>query len=113
MLELLKDLPTLLREATNAERRLVLREFVTEVYGRGDEVIALRPTRLADGLFQAAAGRSEWLKMCGSGPGGRLTRATTRCLPSCFLGAWLRNAAAQWPAQRITGSSSPLLCRAS
>jgi len=64
LVPLLKDLPTLLMQATNAERRAVVRELVTHVYVQRSVVMALRPTKIAAALFEAAANdhRDEWLK---------------------------------------------------
>jgi hypothetical protein len=61
---LLRDLPTLLMAATNSERRAVVRELVTHVYVQRSVVMALRPTKIAAALFEAAAmdHRDEWLK---------------------------------------------------
>jgi hypothetical protein len=61
---LLRDLPTLLMAATHAERRAVVRELVTQVYVQRSVVMAIRPTKIAAALFEAAAmdHRDEWLK---------------------------------------------------
>jgi hypothetical protein len=64
LVPLLRDLPTLLLAATNAERRAVVRELVTQVYVQRSVVMALRPTKIAAALFEAAVSdhRDEWLK---------------------------------------------------
>lgn len=64
LMSLLKDLPTLLMAATNAERRAVVRELVTQVYVQRSVVMAIRPTKIAAALFETAASdhRDEWLK---------------------------------------------------
>jgi hypothetical protein len=64
ILPLLRDLPTLLMAATNSERRAVVRELVTQVYVQRNVVMAIRPTKIAAALFEAAATdhRDEWLK---------------------------------------------------
>jgi hypothetical protein len=66
LIPLLKDLPTLLMQATNAERRAVVRELVTHVYVQRSVVMAIRPTKIAAALFEAAAmnHRDDWLKFC-------------------------------------------------
>ena len=51
LVTLLRDLPVLLTHTTNAERRTVLQQLITEVYARQKAVIAFRPTRLAERLF--------------------------------------------------------------
>ncbi len=71
----LQSLPALLAAATPSERRAVLGQLVTGVYAHNKAVLALRPTRLAESLFHAAAETTDWrervLTMCGeSGPGG-------------------------------------------
>jgi hypothetical protein len=84
LLALIANLPTLLTETTNEHRQAILRELVTEVYGRKDALLALRPTRLAEALFQAAAERTDWqerakavLTDCtAGGPGGDRTHDT-------------------------------------
>src|SRR5262245_25178933 len=50
-----------LAEATHAERRAIVRELVTEVYLRRREVIAVRPTRLAERLVTSAVGCAAFL----------------------------------------------------
>ena len=72
-MSLLRDLPLLLTHTTNAERRTVLQQLITEVYTRQKAVIAFRPTRLAERLFQAAAETPAWrdvltLKSCRFAP---------------------------------------------
>ncbi len=64
LVPLLRDLPTLLMAATHAEQRAVVREFVTQVYVQRSVVMAIRPTKIAATLFEAAAmdHRDEWLK---------------------------------------------------
>jgi hypothetical protein len=73
--QVLRDLPAVLAEATQAERRAALRQLVTEIYAKRDRLLAFRPTWLAEGLLLAAAESEEWLrKVVESGPGGRLAR---------------------------------------
>jgi DNA invertase Pin-like site-specific DNA recombinase len=61
-IDLLNDLPALLRAAIPTEVRPVLREIITEVYARRQEVIGVRPTHIGAVLFDSADGRSEeWL----------------------------------------------------
>jgi site-specific DNA recombinase len=64
LVPLLKDLPTLLMQATNSERRAVVRELVTHVYVQRSVVMAIRPTKIAAVSNKAAAmdHRDEWLK---------------------------------------------------
>jgi hypothetical protein len=64
ILPLLRDLPALLIAATNSERRAVVRELVTQVYVQRSVVMAIRPTKIATALFEAAATdhQDEWLK---------------------------------------------------
>jgi hypothetical protein len=50
---LLNDLPELLKEATNEERRAVLVQLVDQVYLRHDAVLGIRPTLRAWPLMQA------------------------------------------------------------
>jgi hypothetical protein len=51
---LLQDLPTLLM-AAKSERRAIMSELVTQVYVKRNAVIAIRPTKIAAPLFEAAA----------------------------------------------------------
>lgn len=64
LVPLLNDLPALLMAATNSERRAVVRELITHVYVQRSVVMAIRPTKIAAALFEAAANdhRDEWLK---------------------------------------------------
>jgi hypothetical protein len=50
--------------ATNAERCAVILELVSQVYVQRSAVMAIRPTKIAAALFEAAAidHRGEWLK---------------------------------------------------
>ena len=71
----LQSLPTQLAAATPTEWRAVLSQLVTGIYAHGKAVLALRPTRLAESLFHAAAETTDWrervLTNCGDGvPGG-------------------------------------------
>jgi hypothetical protein len=74
----MSDLPLLLTHATNTERRTILQQLITEVYARQKAVIAFRPTRLAERLFQAAAETPAWSDVLTNsgdgGPGGHLAR---------------------------------------
>jgi hypothetical protein len=86
LVPVLRKLPVLLTHATNAERRTVLQQLITEVYVRQKAVIAFRPTRLAERLFQAAAETPAWrdvLPNSGDGGPGGHTRAK-RCAASLF-----------------------------
>lgn len=53
---LLADLPTLLEQAAPDERRLIVRELLSEVWIKRGVVVALRPTRAAEALAAAARG---------------------------------------------------------
>jgi hypothetical protein len=55
---LLRNLPILLMQAINRERRTVVRELVTQVYVQRSVVMAIRPTKIAAALFLAAATES-------------------------------------------------------
>jgi site-specific DNA recombinase len=78
ILELVRDLPALFRETSPEHRQAILRELVSEVYGRKDALLAIRPTRLAETLFRAADARSDWqeranavlMECTAGGPGG-------------------------------------------
>jgi DNA invertase Pin-like site-specific DNA recombinase len=80
LVSLLRDLPTLLTHTTNIERRSILQQLITEVYARQKAVIAFRPTRLAERLFQAAAETPAWSEVLTNsgdgGPGGLQTLST-------------------------------------
>lgn len=73
---LLNNVPVLLQYATNVQRRAILQQFITEVYVRQKAVLAFRPTRLAETLFQAAAETTAWREVLTNsgdgGPGGHL-----------------------------------------
>lgn len=51
---LLRDLPSLIDEATAAERRAIVGQLLTQVYAWRGDVLALRPTRAAEVFFQVA-----------------------------------------------------------
>jgi DNA invertase Pin-like site-specific DNA recombinase len=91
LVALLHDLPLLLSHTSNAERRTILQQLITEVYARQKAVIAFRPTRLAERLFQAAAETPAWhdvLTNSGDGgPGGHLAHVPTHRIPYCIHGA--------------------------
>lgn len=93
VLALLQSLPTLLAAATPAERRAVLAQLITGVYAHNKAVLALRPTRLAETLFHAAAETADWreraLTYCSDGgPGGHpLTFTTFRKNPAILVAA--------------------------
>lgn len=71
ILQLLENIPELLAEATNEERRPVVQQLVSEVYARRREVMAIRPTLQGEAFFRAAqAAGEEWLK-CMRGWAGR------------------------------------------
>ena len=80
LVSLLRDLPLLLTHTTSAERRTILQQLITEVYARQKAVVAFRPTRLAERLFQAAAETPAWRDVLTNsgdgGPGGHLCCAT-------------------------------------
>lgn len=58
VLSLVADLPTLLIEASAEERRAIVRQLISEAWLRRRRVIALRPTRLAAALSEAARGNA-------------------------------------------------------
>jgi len=75
---LLGDLPGLLKEATNEERRAVLVQLVDQVYLTHDAVLGIRPTLRAWPLMHAVY--AQFLTVSLGGPGG-YPAAIFRTLP--------------------------------
>ena len=72
---LLADVRPLIEAATNSERRVILRAFVSEVWVGRNTIIAFRPTRLGAPLLGAAHASRAWVLTsgCYGGPGGDRT----------------------------------------
>jgi hypothetical protein len=70
VMPLFKNLSVLISESSPEHRQAIVRAFIAEAYVRKDRLVALRPTKTAAPLWEAAVDMWSLTLGCGDGPGG-------------------------------------------